>query len=155
MSKEIERKFLVNNDSWKNYVVGMEHLIQAYITHRINGTVRLRICDTKAFITIKGRTKGIERHEWEYEIPIEDAREMLANRIYQGKYIEKTRYYLNFNGYRWEIDVFHGRHEGLVMAEIELPDSYHVLQLPSFIGKEVSHDPRYFNSNLNRGSSIL
>ena len=155
MAKEIERKFLVKNDEWRKFVVSSENFLQAYISHRVNGIVRLRITDTKAFITIKGRTKGIERHEWEYEIPVSDAREMLENRIYQGKYIEKTRYIVNCDGYCWEVDVFHGRHEGLILAEIEIPEADHNLALPSFIGKEVSHDPRYFNSNLNKNSSIL
>lgn len=150
MAKEVERKFLVANDSWKQFVVSSDNFLQAYLTHRINGTVRLRVCNQSAFITIKGRTHVIERHEWEYEIPLNDALEMIHNKIYQGQYIEKTRYYVDFEGYRWEIDQFHGRHEGLVLAEIELPHADADIPLPPFIGKEVSHDPRYFNSNLNR-----
>lgn len=148
--KEIERKFLVTNDSWRPYVTRTTHFIQAYLSHRPEGIVRLRICNDNAFLTIKGKTTGIERHEWEYPIPLNDALEMMNNKVYEGKFIEKTRYIVETNGLKWEIDEFHGRHEGLILAEIELPDSNVQIELPNFVGKEVSNDPRYFNSNLNK-----
>lgn len=150
MAKEIERKFLVANDGWKAYVTGRKHFLQAYLSHRPEGIVRLRICDNVAYLTVKGKTIGIERCEWEYTIPLKDAYEMLKHRVYEGKYLEKTRYIVEYRGETWEIDEFHGRHEGLVLAEIELPSTEYVLDIPPFIGKEVSHDPRYFNSNLNK-----
>lgn len=149
MALEIERKFLVSNDSWKASVIGSSKFIQAYLSHRPEGIVRLRITDGKAFLTIKGKTRGVKRHEWEYEIPLKDAYEMLENEIYEGSYLEKTRYFVEYMGEKWEVDEFHGKHEGLVLAEIELPEIDSKFTIPPFVGKEVSNDPRYFNSNLN------
>lgn len=127
------------------------HLVQAYISHRHDGIVRVRIHnDMEARLTVKGRTTGIERHEWEYEIPVADAKEMIARGVTEGGCIDKTRHIVKYNGATWEIDEFHGRHEGLVVAEIELPEADYPLDIPPFIGREVSHDPRYFNSTLNQ-----
>lgn len=153
MAFEIERKFLLANDSWKSYVVSSSHLVQAYISHRHEGVVRLRIVDDAvARLTIKGKTDGIQRHEWEYDIPVQDAHNMIAQGVIEGDYIEKTRHTVEYDGFMWEIDIFHGRHEGLMLAEIELPSADAPIALPPFIGREVSHDPRYFNSALNRSS---
>lgn len=149
MAKEIERKFLLINDSWKQYVVKSTRIIQAYLSHRHEGIVRLRIYGDKAFLTIKGKTIGIERHEWEYEIPVKDAMEMLDLKVYENSFIEKTRHIVKYDNEIWEIDEFHGRHQGLILAEIETPYTGYVVKIPPFIGKEVSDDPQYFNSNLN------
>lgn len=149
MAIEIERKFLVKDDSWKQYVVKSTRFIQAYLSHRPEGTVRLRILEDKAFLTVKGKTAGIKRPEWEYEIPIEDAIRMFDSKVYEGEYLEKTRNIVVYKGAVWEVDVFHGRHDGLVLAEIELEDTEIYPELPPFVGREVSDDPRYFNSNLN------
>lgn len=154
MGKEIERKFLVANDCWKNHIERKYNFLQAYISHRREGIVRLRICDNKAYLTIKGITIGIERHEWEYEIPITDALEMLHNNICEGDYLEKTRYIVKYEGYTWEIDEFHGKLEGLVLAEIELNCSQDCPPLPLFIGEEVSGNPKYFNSVLNKSQTF-
>ena len=148
MAKEVERKFLVANDSWKDLVSESIDILQAYISHRVEGTVRLRLANNKAYLTLKGRTNGIERHEWEYEIPFKDGSEMIENKIYEGDYISKTRNFVRYENLNWEVDVFHGSLEGLILAEIELPDSDTPIELPPFIGEEVSGDPRYFNSNL-------
>ena len=150
MAKEIERKFLIADDSWKKYVIKSEKYIQAYISHRPDGIVRLRMSNDKAYLTVKGRTTGIERHEWEYELPFSDAMEMLHAGVCEGGYIEKTRHIIDYRGHTWEVDEFHGRHEGLLLAEIELSSPKTEIDLPPFIGREVSHDPHYFNSNLNK-----
>ena len=154
MAQEIERKFLLANDSWKEHVVSSTRMIQAYLSHRPEGIVRLRLCGEKAYLTIKGMTIGIKRNEWEYEIPVTDAYEMLDDKVYEGSYLEKTRYIVEYMGHKWEIDEFHGRLQGLVTAEIELDCADKDIPLPPFIGKEVSHDPRYFNSSLNREGSF-
>lgn len=150
MGKEIEHKYLVKDESWRQYVVSSDKFIQAYISHRKDGIVRLRISEHKAYITIKGRTVDCERGEWEYEIPVTDAQEMMAHKVYEGGYLEKRRYYVIYEGFKWEIDVFEGRHKGLILAEIELPDKQTEFIIPPFIGEEVSQDPQYFNSNLNK-----
>ena len=147
MAKEIERKFLVNDDSYMESATKCRHIEQGYLSRQIESTVRIRITDEKAYITIKGKTSGIERDEWEYEIPAKDAREML-DRCAEGNVIRKTRYYVPFDGLIWEVDRFEGVHEGLTVAEVELPASDHRIQFPPFVGEEVSGDPRYYNSNL-------
>lgn len=146
MAKEIERKFLVNGSSWKDSA-SSQYIVQAYLNSAKERCVRLRITGDLAFITIKGLTRGVERVEFEYEIPIEDARKILS--LCEQPIIEKTRYRLDAGGgLTWEIDEFHGVNEGLVVAEIELPDPETHFERPNWLGKEVSDDPKYFNSNL-------
>lgn len=147
MAKEIERKFKVTNTSYRDMATGARRIRQAYISDRPGATVRIRISDSKAYITVKGITRGCERDEWEYAIPERDAEEM-ANALASGFAIDKTRYIVEYCGYTWEVDEFHGRHEGLVIAEVELPSSEVNPPLPSFIGEEVTGDPRYYNSEL-------
>lgn len=147
MAKEIERKFLVKNSSFMDISDSRRDIKQGYISRRPEGTVRVRICGDKAFLTVKGRNKGAVRDEWEYQVPVEDAMQMLA-RCTEGNVIEKTRYIVPFGGLKWEIDVFHGAHEGLVVAEIELPAPDTPFTQPPFIGREVTGDQRYYNSNL-------
>lgn len=147
MSKEIERKFLVKNTNFKPLAVSSRKLMQGYLSRRIDSTVRVRVCDDCAFLTVKGRNHGIVRDEWEYAIPVADAREMLE-RCAEGTVIVKTRYNVPFDGLMWEVDEFHGNHEGLVVAEVELPSADAELSLPPFVGEEVTGDPRYYNSNL-------
>ncbi len=148
MAKEIERKFLVCNDSYRDMATIRIPILQGYISRRPEGTVRVRIFGDKAYITVKGKNRGCIRSEWEYEIPIADAQAMLAE-VTEGSILEKERLVVPYQGHQWEIDVFHGRFEGLVTAEIELPDEYETFETPSFIGEEVTGDPRYFNSNLS------
>lgn len=143
---EIERKFLVNDESYKGLASSVHKIAQGYLSDSKNATVRIRILDDKAFLTVKGLTTGITRKEYEYQIPIEDAEEML--KMCGGKIIEKYRYIVKKDGMIWEIDEFKGMLEGLVIAEIELQSEGSEYTKPSFIGLEVSGDPVYYNSNL-------
>ena len=144
MSTEIERKFLVDGIEWK-LGIGVPYC-QGYLNPNKERTVRVRIAGDKAFLTIKGITKGISRPEFEYEIPVSDAEQLL--KICDGPLIQKTRYVVNYKGNIWEVDEFSGENEGLIIAEIELQDEAQLFERPSWVGKEVSDDPRYFNSNL-------
>ncbi len=107
----------------------------------------MRIKDDKAFLTVKGRNNGAVRDEWEYEIPVADARDMLE-RCADGAVITKTRYIVPFEGWIWEVDEFHGHNEGLIVAEIELPSADSPFRVPLFVGKEVTGNPAYYNSNM-------
>lgn len=143
MAKEIERKFLVKNDNWQNMADNGEEIVQGYISTWPNPTVRIRTRGEHAYLTIKGSNHGIERDEWEYEIPKDEAEEMLKL-CNQNTLIEKIRYRVG----RWEIDAFKGRLSGLVLAEIELTSADEKVTLPDFIGPEVTDDSRYYNSSL-------
>lgn len=147
MAKEIERKFLVNDHSIITTLAG-ERLTQGYLSHDKNATVRIRIAGEHAWLTIKGKTVGATRSEFEYPVPVTDAQEMLDTLCQAGK-IDKTRYRLPQGQLCWEIDVFHGDNNGLVVAEIELPSEDTAFEKPVWLGEEVSHDPRYFNSALS------
>lgn len=147
MAKEIERKFLVSNDSYKAMAEGCTHIVQAYLSTTIDSTVRLRIADDKAYITVKSRNKGCSRGEWEYEIPVSDASEMISA-CHLSKVIDKIRYYVEYKGHTWEVDEFAGKLNGLVIAEIELPEENSPFELPPFAGEEVTGQSQYYNSNL-------
>jgi adenylate cyclase len=147
MAKEIERKYLVTNDSYKAKAINAINIKQGYISRKKEGTVRVRIKGDKAFLTIKGANKGIVRNEWEYEIPVMQAEEMLSS-VCEGNIIDKTRYIIPYNGFTWEVDEFHGRLAPLVIAEVELPSADSKPSQPDFIGSDVSSDPKYYNSNL-------
>ena len=150
MAKEIERKFLVRNDSYKAFAVGNDEIAQGYISTDPDGTVRVRLKGEKAFLTVKTRNQGCVRNEWEYEIPAADARQMLEN--CRGCIISKTRYYIPADdGLQWEVDEFHGTRQGLTVAEIELPSEDTAFAIPSFIGDDVTGDPAYYNSSLSKG----
>ena len=146
MSVEIERKFLVTDNSYKTAAIACYDIRQGYISRNPDATVRIRIRNSEAFITVKGRTHGARRQEWEYAIPQSDAAEMLA--LCEGPIIDKTRRIVDYDGHRWEIDEFHGAREGLTIAEVELSDALEPLSLPPFVGREVTGDPQYYNSNL-------
>lgn len=147
MSQEIERKFLVVGDSWKKDAVGVLYR-QGYLNSAKERTVRVRTIGDKGFLTIKGLTVGCTRIEFEYEIPFADAEKML-NELVEKPIIEKLRYVIpTDNGLKWEIDEFLGVNQGLVVAEIELPSEEAAFAKPDWLGKEVSLDPRFFNSNL-------
>ncbi|MGN0033771.1 MAG: CYTH domain-containing protein [Candidatus Limimorpha sp.] len=147
---EIERKFLVLNDSYKKEASRASVVIQGYLCTDVNSTVRVRMIDDKAFITIKGKNDaaGVMRYEWEKEITADDARELL--KLCGGRVIEKTRYYVPVVGSSlvFEVDEFHGKNEGLTVAEIELPSPDCAFSRPSWLGTEVTGDERYYNSNL-------
>lgn len=147
MAKEIERKYLVEDDSYKSMAYSSSKIIQGYLSTRKESTVRIRIRDNHAYITIKGINSGVIRDEWEYEIPVADATEMLD--LCDGIVLDKTRYLVNYGDRLWEIDEFHGAHDGLVVAEIELGAENDTYPLPPFIGKEVTGDARYYNSVLS------
>jgi len=144
MYKEIERKFLVLDQSYQQFAQGVLYR-QGYLS--FHPSVRIRIIGQKALLTVKGPTTGISRSEFEYEIPLQDGLEML-NELCSNPIIEKYRYKFDYNGFTWEIDEFLGDNEGLVVAEIELEQKDQVFDKPPFIGEEVTHDKRYRNSYL-------
>ena len=147
MGKEIEHKYLVATDGYKPMAVAAHIIKQGYISREINGTVRVRVIDDTACLTIKGRTVGDTRSEFEYAIPVADAEEMLATLCVQP-IISKTRHIVPFCGNTWEVDEFHGALSGLTVAEIEIPESGYEYALPDFVGKNVTDYARYYNSNL-------
>lgn len=146
MAKEIERKFLVKGEKWKVAAKGTVYR-QGYLSSVKERVVRVRTIENKGFFTIKGITKGVSRSEFEYEISVEDANIML-DEICEKPLIEKKRYKIAVGALVFEVDEFFGENEGLVVAEVELKDEKQKIELPDWIGAEVSGDPRYFNSNL-------
>lgn len=144
MATEIERKFLLKNDDWRTSVTKESFYRQGYLANSEGASVRVRIAEGQANLNIKSMTLGISRHEFEYSIPLEDGEQML-NELCVGPKIEKTRYLVEHEGHTWEIDVFVGDNEGLVVAEIELASEGEKFALPSWIGEEVSHEKRYYN----------
>ena len=146
MAHEIERKFLVDPEKWKPSDQGTT-ITQAYLGLSPFPTVRIRIAGDKAFLTIKGRSLTISRPEFEYELPVADAREMLKLAI--SNPVEKIRYHVIHENFLWEVDVFSGKNAGLVVAEIELESENQAFPLPNWILKEVSYDGRYYNSYLS------
>lgn len=149
MATEIERKFLVRDDSWREQADGGEDYRQGYLHSDASLAVRVRLGGEEAWLTIKSSGEGLVRREYEYAIPSADAREML-DQLCHKPLIEKRRYLLTHAGHTWEIDVFAGDNQGLVVAEIELGDPGEVFERPAWLGKEVTQDPRYLNSSLSR-----
>ena len=149
MGTEIERKFLVKDEGWREAVRRHVHFRQGYLSSDPQCSVRVRVSDRRAHLNIKSATLGVERLEYEYEIPLDDAHEML-DRLAQGPLIEKTRYYADVGDHTWEVDVFEGDNAGLVVAEIELGDPEEPFERPAWVGEEVSHDSRYYNVCLVR-----
>lgn len=146
MALEIERKFLIDPEKWKPSGEGTR-MVQAYLSVFPNPTVRVRIAGQQAFLTIKGNSETIARPEYEYEIPVADAEEMISLAV--SRLVEKTRYTTDFEGLCWEIDVFSGENTGLMLAEIELKSTDQVIKLPDWIRREVTPDRRYYNSFLS------
>ncbi|MGB1206319.1 MAG: CYTH domain-containing protein [Chitinophagales bacterium] len=145
MGIEIERKFLVTNESWKEKTKGILYR-QGYLNSEKTRTVRVRTIEEKGFLTIKGISIGAKRAEYEYEIPLADAIALL--KMCEKPIISKHRHKLDFEGMVWEIDEFHGENEGLIIAEIELESETQAFAFPEWLGQEVTHDIKYFNSNL-------
>lgn len=143
---EIERKFLVVSDQWRTLATGTLYR-QGYIPTPDQRTVRVRIAGQQGYLTIKGKTQGIARSEFEYEIPVEDAAQLLDT-ICDPPLIEKYRYRIPLDGLVWEVDEFLGENKGLIIAEVELEDEAQAIALPGWIGQDVSGDLRYYNSNL-------
>jgi CYTH domain-containing protein len=149
MALEIERKFLVKDDRWRQEATGTPYC-QAYIlTQQPGKTVRIRTVGDHAFLTLKGKTDGYTRLEFEYEIPLADGQLML-DKLCDSPKISKIRYKVPFKGLIWEIDEFLGDNQGLILAEVELQQADQPLAKPDWIGKEVTADLRYYNSNLAR-----
>lgn len=146
MSKEIEKKFLLKNENWRKLGKGTVYC-QGYLSTVKERVVRVRTIDDKGFLAIKGITTGATRLEYEYEIPRQEADEIL-NELCECPLIEKVRYNVDYEGLIWEIDEFAGVNQGLIFAEVELTDEDQEIILPDWIGEEITGDPRYFNSNL-------
>ena len=146
MAKEIERKFLVKGDSWRSQGHGRRYR-QGYLSTVKERTVRVRTAGDRGFITVKGINVGPTRAEYEYEIPLADANEMLDH-LCERPLIEKTRYRILSGDVVWEVDEFDGVNRGLITAEVELKSEDQTVSLPDWIGQEVSDDPRYYNANL-------
>ena len=146
MPVEIERKFLVQNNSWEKEADAGVLCRQGYLLISPEKTIRVRIINQTAFLTIKGKSTGITRAEFEYEIPLSHASELLN--LCEGRLIEKQRHHLIHHGQLWEIDCFLGKHKGLVLAEIELETEDQKVALPAWLGQEVSTNPAYYNSTL-------
>ena len=146
MGIEIERKFLVRDT---HMLAGQQgaFLSQGYLSHTPDATVRVRISGEQAFLTVKGRNQGARRAEFEYPVPVEDARALLL--LCPAGHIEKTRYRIPVAEHVWEVDVFHGANDGLIVAEVELPDEHAPITVPAWAGEEVTDDPRYYNSALS------
>jgi adenylate cyclase len=147
MPKEIEHKYLVINNSFKEYATKSIAIYQGYLSKDKERTVRVRTANNLAFITVKGKNIGDTRLEFEYPIPFDEASTLLKQ-LCITPIIEKTRYIVEYNGNTWEIDEFKGALEGLILAEIEIPSSEYKYDIPPFIGKNVTNDVRYYNSNL-------
>ncbi len=144
MAKEIERKFLVTGDDWKGQVAKQAFYRQGYLSGTEKSSIRVRVSGNRAWLNIKSATLGIRRTEYEYEIPFDEAQEML-DMFCTGAVIEKIRYFVPYKDHLWEVDVFSGQNQGLVVAEIELEEESESFARPEWIGEEVSDDPRYYN----------
>ncbi len=144
MSEEIERKFLIINDNWKKLPLKSSDYIQGYLSTNEKCSIRVRIAGDNATLNVKSATLGIYRSEYDYPIPLEDAREML-DKLCIHPLIEKTRYKIYLDKHTWEIDVFSGENDGLIVAEVELESVDEDFVKPDWVGEEVSDDPRYYN----------
>ena len=146
MALEIERKYLIDLEKISPLENGIR-IKQGYLSTNKDSVVRVRVKNDKAYLTIKGSNSGIARLEFEYEIPLNEANEMLE-KLCQKPIIDKTRYIINHENHTWEVDVFYGDNDGLVVTEVELSSEDEAINLPIWIKEEVSHDDRYYNSNL-------
>ncbi len=147
MAIEIEHKFLLANDSWRKHVSRSVEYRQGYLSSQSTSSIRVRTSDDHAWLNIKTATIGTHRHEYEYEIPMADANEILNN-LCSLPLIEKTRHFVTDDGNLWEIDEFEGDNQGLIVAEIELDETGQSFSKPSWLGREVTGDLRYYNNNL-------
>ena len=146
MAKETERKYLVTGDAWRALSQGSAFR-QGYLSTVKERIVRVRVAGNRGYLTVKGITVDATRSEFEYEIPVGEADAML-DELCEQPIIEKTRYEIDWAGRTWEVDEFGGTNAGLVVAEVELDDPQQEIELPPWIGQDVTDDPRYFNSNL-------
>jgi adenylate cyclase len=149
MALEIERKFLLKHDGWRTLAHDAQRLRQGYLNNEQRCSVRVRTSADHAWLNIKSATLGAQRQEFEYEIPLADADELLDS-LCLKPLIEKTRYLVSIGEHIWEIDEFDGDNAGLIVAEIELDDPDEVFAKPDWLGEEVTHDVRYYNTSLSR-----
>jgi len=149
MATEIEHKFLLRDDRWRSQVERSARMRQGYLTSDARCSVRVRIADSQGFLNLKSGTLGIQRSEYEYPIPLAEAEEIL-DMLCEKPLLEKTRHFLWFGEHLWEIDEFEGDNAGLIVAEVELSRSDEPFARPDWLGEEVSHDIRYYNSQLAR-----
>jgi len=145
---EIERKFLVRSDAWRSRIRSSTSMRQGYLNNETHCSVRVRIADDRAWLNLKGVTMGVQRLEFEYDIPVMDAHSML-NELTCKPLIEKIRHLVDVGDHTWEIDVFEGDNAGLIVAEIELDDPDECFEKPEWLGEEVTHDARYYNTCLS------
>ncbi len=146
MGLEIERKFLVKDDSWRAHVTQATAIRQGYLNATPERTVRIRIKEGVGVLTIKGKNDGITREEFEYDVPFDEARRLL--KLCEKSIIEKVRFLCPYQKSTWEIDEFKGENSGLIVAEVELEKEDQQIEIPDWIGEEVSHDPNYYNASL-------
>ena len=149
MPVEIERKFLLANDGWKSQVVRRLHIRDGLIANNNGNKARVRIADADATITVKSRRRGPIRTEFEYAIPYSDALEILQT-MCDGRVLDKVRHFIPYAGLLWHVDVYEGIFSGVVLAEVELQHADQELDLPPWIGNEVTNDPRYRKLNMRR-----
>lgn len=147
MAIEIEHKFLLANDGWREHISRSVRYRQGYLSSQPTSSIRVRTSNDRAWLNIKTATIGTHRHEYEYEIPPADANEILDS-LCKKPLIEKVRYFVTDNGNLWEIDEFEGENQGLIVAEIELDETGQTFSKPPWIGLEVTGDLRYYNNNL-------
>jgi adenylate cyclase len=144
MATEIERKFLITNDNWRKDAGEGIFMVQGYMGSNEKSSIRIRINGDSANLNIKSKTIGIQRSEYDYPVPLDEAKEIIDS-LCDKPLIEKTRFYVMHDGHEWEIDVFGGENEGLIVAELELNSVDEEFTLPDWVGKDVSDDPRYYN----------
>lgn len=149
MPMEIERKFLLRDEGWRQAVYEVQQLRQGYLNNEKRCSVRVRTDGGRAWLNIKSATLGAQRQEFEYEIPLAEAEQMLDS-LSLKPLIEKRRHLVRVGGHVWEIDEFEGDNAGLVVAEVELDDADEAFERPDWLGEEVTHDVRYYNTSLSR-----
>lgn len=147
MAIEIEHKFLLTNEMWRQQIYDSIQYRQGYLSSQPNSSIRVRISNDHAWLNIKSATIGTQRYEYEYEIPLPDANEIL-NKLCRKPLIEKTRHLIKTAQHTWEIDEFSGSNQGLIIAEIELSAPGEIFEKPAWLGVEVTNDLRYYNNNL-------
>jgi len=147
MAVEIERKFLVRDDSWRNQVTRRQEIRDGLIAFEKNRKVRVRICDQQATLTVKSKTAGLANVEFEYDIPMADAEDMMAHHCLRAG-LAKTRYFVPHGDHTWQVDVYKGVLAGVVLAEVELASETADLVLPPWVGREVTGDPAYKKFNM-------
>lgn len=145
---EIERRFLLKNHNWRTLAGTPEHIIQGYLSVEKQNTIRIRITQTQAWLTLKGYISDISRHEFEYAIPLSEAQLILKNMC--TFVLEKHRYHIKYQGFHFEIDEFFGINAPLIIAELELPNEHTSFTKPNWLGTEVTHDARFTNAYLSK-----